>query len=257
MIGARPGAWISKRYGAVADQIELVGRTRLRETGIPRRRRACCGRNPKSPERTPRRDRQKTGVQERSAQALSSRLLRCGPRSGPDRCRLFGDVDPDRTPGDATSAADATRAAELVEPARQLVSDPLAVARLASNCRTLPPWMYEKSSVKQESQRRTRSATVLGEVGCVVDGRAKARRADHRAIGAGKTAFCDLIPARMVGVGLQQFFKAVGVEVAPHRLPGLCDDGVGGFDLGFGCRPVRHACGEVRPGRLPTSITNK
>src|SRR5271167_1207092 len=42
---------------------------------------------------------------------------------------LCGDVDPGRTPRDASSAADATRHAELVVPGAQFVSQPLPVAR--------------------------------------------------------------------------------------------------------------------------------
>ena len=42
---------------------------------------------------------------------------------------LLGDVDAHRAPGDAAAAADAARAAELVEPGGELVGHPLAVAR--------------------------------------------------------------------------------------------------------------------------------
>src|SRR6185503_19810693 len=43
---------------------------------------------------------------------------------------LLGDVDADRTPGDAASAADTAGGAELIDPVGQLVRHPLSVARL-------------------------------------------------------------------------------------------------------------------------------
>src|SRR5262245_21870716 len=48
-----------------------------------------------------------------------------------DGGQLLGDVDPDRTPRDATAAADAAGLAELVVPGPELVGQPLAVARPA------------------------------------------------------------------------------------------------------------------------------
>src|SRR6516164_9864320 len=55
--------------------------------------------------------------------------LQGGPGARSD-CRSFlGDIDPDRAPGDAATTADATGAAELIDPVGQLVSHPLAVAR--------------------------------------------------------------------------------------------------------------------------------
>src|SRR5690242_6158078 len=58
--------------------------------------------------------------------------IRISPRVGrSDRGDLLSDVDGHRAPGDAASAADAARGAELVDPRRQLVRHPLAVARAA------------------------------------------------------------------------------------------------------------------------------
>src|SRR3954466_14639723 len=48
-----------------------------------------------------------------------------------DRRRLLGDVDRYRAPGDAAPATDAPGRAELVDPGRELVRHPLAVARTA------------------------------------------------------------------------------------------------------------------------------
>ena len=64
-----------------------------------------------------------------AARASRSRIdvdLHAGPRrSWPD---LLGEIDPGRAPGDAASAADAARLAELVPPGRELVGEPLPVA---------------------------------------------------------------------------------------------------------------------------------
>src|SRR5262245_33037210 len=41
---------------------------------------------------------------------------------------LFGDVDRDRTPGDAAPASNAARGTKLIDPGGQLVRQPLAIA---------------------------------------------------------------------------------------------------------------------------------
>src|SRR6516162_4727512 len=56
------------------------------------------------------------------------RRLTRGFRRAPDCRCFFGDIDPDRAPGDAATTADATRTAELIDPVGQLVGYPLAVA---------------------------------------------------------------------------------------------------------------------------------
>ena len=62
--------------------------------------------------------------------------------------------------------------------------------------------------VKQESQRRERSASGAGEVARVLDRGAEAGRADHRAVAAGQAALGHLVPARMLEVGEQQVADA-------------------------------------------------
>ena len=72
--------------------------------------------------------------EERMRQDDAFKSLHAGPpsfcRGWLDRGHFLGDVDADRAPGDAAAAADAARGAELVDPARQLVRHPLAIARL-------------------------------------------------------------------------------------------------------------------------------
>src|ERR1035437_6045757 len=61
--------------------------------------------------------------------ASSSSSFCIGPRlARADRAGLLGDVDPDGAPRDATPAAHAARAAELVDPGGELVGHPLPVA---------------------------------------------------------------------------------------------------------------------------------
>ena len=109
---------------AVADQEEAVGRLALAQqvrpaatcslTPQPAINSRCAGASPAN-----------TG-----ASAISSSIPRIRPPIAlPDRARLLGDVDPHRAPGDAAAAAHAARAAELVDPGRELVRHPLAVAR--------------------------------------------------------------------------------------------------------------------------------
>ena len=70
--------------------------------------------------------------------------------------------------------------------------------------------------MKQESQRRTRSAVWPVEIAVVLDGGAEAGRADHGAVGAGEAARGDVVPALVGRIALQQLLKPVGVQLAPH-----------------------------------------
>ena len=49
-----------------------------------------------------------------------------------------------------------------------------------------------------------------GEIRDIIDGRAKAGRADKRAVRAGQAAFCDIIPAGMFEVRKEGFLQAIG-----------------------------------------------
>ena len=62
--------------------------------------------------------------------------------------------------------------------------------------------------MKQESHLRTRSARRPGEIAVILDRGAEAGRADHGAVAAGQAALGDLVPARMLEIGLQQLFDA-------------------------------------------------
>ena len=122
---AAPGRVHLERDRAAPDQEEAVGRLALAEQVSPRRRRARCAAAGDQLElvalparRTPAR-RRSAPQSSASGRSSLSRIAR----------GLLGDVDPDRAPGDAAPAADAARAAELVDPGRELVRHPLPVAR--------------------------------------------------------------------------------------------------------------------------------
>ena len=87
--------------------------------------------------------------------------------------------------------------------------------------RTLPPWMYEKSSVKHESQRRQRSADAPGQVGRVLDRRAEAGRADEGAVRAGEAALLDLVPARALHLRLERLLEPRRCRACGPFLRGL------------------------------------
>src|SRR5690348_15942081 len=109
-------------------------------------------------------------------------------RTGPpvrlaDGASLLGDVDPDRVPGDAAPASDAARRPELVDPRRELVGHPLAVARAR---RAAYRAAVDVGVVDGEAGVPPLVALDVAavEVGHVLDRRAEARGADHRAVAA-------------------------------------------------------------------------
>src|SRR3954469_22364403 len=90
-----------------------------------------------------------------------------------DRRRLLGDVDRHRAPGDAAPAADAAGRAELVDPGRELVRHPLAVAR----ARGAPyPAAVHVGVLEREARfpHARALARLAGEIGHILDRRAKA-----------------------------------------------------------------------------------
>src|SRR5512146_1608624 len=114
-----------------------------------------------------------------------------GPRvaCADGRCFLR-DVDGHGAPGDAAAAADATGAAELVDPARQLVRHPLAVARSA---RLAHAAAMDVGMVEGEAGIPGTRALRLAprEVGHVGNAGAEAGRADQRAVATGQAAGGD------------------------------------------------------------------
>ena len=150
-----------------------------------------------------------------------------------DRGQLLGHVDPDRAPGDAAPAADAAGGAELVVPGAELVRQPLAVARAAAG--------PDRAAVDVASSRPSSTSPRRGgarrvwpvEVGDVLDARAEAGRADHRAVAAGEAALGDLVPARVLEVAREQVAqvgrrRAAGPSCSARAL----DGGARGLEVG-------------------------
>src|SRR5674476_1578631 len=57
---------------------------------------------------------------------------------------------------------------------------------------------------------------LAGEIGDVLDGRAEARRTDHRAVAARQTALGDVVPARVLVVAVEQLADVGDVDLATH-----------------------------------------
>src|SRR6478609_8591753 len=104
-----------------------------------------------------------------------------------DRRDLLGDVDADRAPRDAAPAADAARAAELVEPRGQLVGHPLPVARPG---RGPDAAAVQAGVIDGEAGVPALPAldVLAAEIGHGLDVRAEARRAGHRAVASAQAA---------------------------------------------------------------------
>src|SRR5512143_932374 len=139
-----------------------------------------------------------------------------GPRvRRADGRRFLRDVDGHGAPGDAAAAADATGAAELVDPARQLVRHPLAVARAArlAHAAAMDVGMVEgEAGIPGACPLRLAPA----EVGHVADTGAEAGWADQRAVATGQTAAGDIVPAGMLSVPVQQLLDGGRVERPAH-----------------------------------------
>src|SRR5512132_3280418 len=112
-------------------------------------------------------------------------------------CDLFRHVDPRRAPCDAAPATDASVRAELVDPGRELVHQPLAVAS--------PHAGPDAAAVDVgELVRETGIPPpppldeVPRQVRAVLDGVAEAGGAGHRAVRAGEAALRDFVPLGML-----------------------------------------------------------
>ena len=107
---------------------------------------------------------------------------------------------------------------------------PLAVARASG-----PAHAAAVRVGMPEREARVPQPGVLGlaagQVGGVLDGAAEARRADQRAVAAAQAAVGDLVPARVLGVGLQQVADVGDVERAAHRRARSLGGGVGRVPL--------------------------
>src|SRR5665647_2763240 len=144
-------------------------------------------------------------------------IVRMSFLSGADGGDLCREIDGGRAPGDAATAADASRRAELVHPRCELVCGPLAVARLH---RVPDAAAVEVGEVGSEAgvPHPPPLRRAAGEVADDVDRGAEARGADQRAVRAGQAATRHVGPPRVLGVRVQQVAQTVRVERPPHVL---------------------------------------
>ena len=143
---------------------------------------------------------------------------------------------------------------ELIPPGAELVGHPLPVAR--ASCRPNAA-AVDVGMVEREARVPGAPAfgSLRGEVGDVLDRRAEARRAHHRAVAACEASFGYLVPARMLERVLQQLAQAVCLQMSAHASCRTLDDAEPGRSLsspppgGAGCprAPLLH--GRCRPGR--------
>ncbi len=107
---------------------------------------------------------------------------------------FLGQIDADRTPGDASPAPDAAGRAELVDPRGQLVRQPLAVSRA-----DLVPHIAAVHVAEVDVEARIPLPVALDmlarQIADFVDRTAETGRADHRAVGAGQTALGQRRPS--------------------------------------------------------------
>src|ERR1039457_5234963 len=126
---------------------------------------------------------------------------------------LLGNVDAHRAPGNASSAADAARGPELVDPGSQLVRHPLPIAGLARGADAA-----SMNVGKAQSEAGVPTAPTLraisGHVTHVFHRAAEARGANHGAVGAAQAPISDLVPARMIEIPVEQILHAGGVNAA-------------------------------------------
>src|SRR5665811_2036637 len=134
------------------------------------------------------------GASSPSKKGWSGRYCSIVPRSslaGADGGDLCREIDCGRAPGDAASAADASRRAELVHPRSELVRGPLAVARLHRGADAATVEVGEvggEAGVPHPPPLRG----AAGEVADDVDRGAEARGADQRAVRAGPVSYTHL-----------------------------------------------------------------
>ena len=127
--------------------------------------------------------------------------------AAPDGRRLLGEVDPDGAPGDAPPAADAARGVELVPPGRELVGQPLAVARGRGGPHR--PAVQVRVVEVEARGPGALAADLAGQSRRVAHVAAEAGRADERAVPAGQAPLGHLVPA---GV-----FEVAGQAAPPGR----------------------------------------
>src|SRR5208283_1556234 len=136
--------------------------------------------------------------------------------SSPNSPNLLGDVDAHRAPGYATTAANTSRTAELVNPGGQLVSHPLAIACFGGGSDTASV-NIGKALCEAGIPAAPAFGVISGNVSYIFHRDAKACGADHRAVGTRQATAGHVVPARMLKVLVEKLFDASGID-ATHLL---------------------------------------
>ncbi len=139
--------------------------------------------------------------------------------------RFFGQIDSNRTPGDTSSTPDAAGGSELVGPGSQFVSHPLAESCLGGGPHTAAVDVG-KAHGEAGVPPAPAFCMMAGDVADVFDGRAEARRTDHRATRTRQTSARNIVPSWMLEILVEQLLDAGRVDAA-HLLPRCA------FDAGF------------------------
>ena len=112
--------------------------------------------------------------------------------------------------------------------------------------------------VKQESQRRLRSAELPARSFASPTAGAEAGRAHQRAVAAGQAALRHVIPTRVFQIGQQQFAHIVGAHMPTHV--GACARAIVPSAMRHVSACVAGRCGNrasrAAPRSLPTSTRN-
>lgn len=98
-------------------------------------------------------------------------------------CDFLGQIDSYGAPSDTAAATDASAGIELIEPGRQFVGQPLAVARL-DRVAGWGPRGVGKVRVEARVPAALAEGCIVEQVVRFIDARAEACRADHGAVGA-------------------------------------------------------------------------
>src|ERR1035437_1881929 len=133
--------------------------------------------------------------------------------SFPNSPDILGDVDTHRAPGYATTAANTSRTAELVDPGGQLVSHPLAIACFGGGSDTASV-NIGKALCEAGIPAAPAFGVISGNASYIFHRGAVACGADHRAVGTRQATAGHVVPARMLKVLVEKLLDASGIDAA-------------------------------------------
>jgi hypothetical protein len=134
-----------------------------------------------------------------------------------DGAHFFGDIDPHRTPSDATATADTAASPELIVPGRQFVGHPLSVTRTGGR-----PDDAARDIRKVHCEARIPTlptlSVVTGQIRGIFDCRTETSRARHGAIGTGQAAVSHIRPTWVLWILNQELAKVLRLHRPAHGL---------------------------------------